>query len=114
MTKWIKKWDKCSNDTGTTQDDDVKSMNTKMKNALKYRSENPKKIDEFEDIYMRPQPSNIIEGLENQEDDDDDELDEPDNPFNLITNPIDNYFIKIITTKLSITIGRQHFKYTIT
>ena len=56
-----------------------------MKNALKYRSENPKKIDEFEDIYMRPQPSNIIEGLENQEDDDD-ELGEPDNPFNIITN----------------------------
>ena len=85
MTKWIKKWDKCSNDTGTTQADDVKSMKTKMKNALKYRSENPKKIDEFEDIYMRPQPSNIIEGLENQEDDDD-ELGEPDNPFNIITN----------------------------
>lgn len=88
MTKWIKKWDKCSNDTGTTEDDDVKSMKTEMKNALKYRSENPKKIDEFEDIYMRPQPSNIVEGLENQEDDDDDddELGEPDNPFNLITN----------------------------
>ena len=86
MTKWIKKWDKCSNDTGTTENFDVKSMKTKMKKALKCRSENPKKIDEFEDIYMRPQPSNIIEGLENQEDDDDDELGEPDNPFNLITN----------------------------
>ena len=79
MTKWIKKWDKCSNDTGTTENFDVKSMKIEMKNALKYRSENPKKIDEFEDIYMRPQPSNIIEGLENQENSPDTTVPPPDN-----------------------------------
>ena len=95
MTKWIKKWDKCSNDTGTTENFDVKSIKSKKKNALNYRSENPKKIAEFEDIYMRPQPSNIIEGLETQDDDNsdnsddndnDDKLGEPDNPFNIIKN----------------------------
>ena len=75
MTTWNKKWDICSNDTGTTENFDVKNMKAKISNVLKRRHENPKKIIEFEDIYRRPQSSNIIEGLETQNDDDNSDQD---------------------------------------
>ena len=57
MGKWNKKWDKKCSDS--TENFEIRDMKKKMSNLVNRRRENPKKIKEFEDIYQRPQQSNI-------------------------------------------------------
>jgi len=64
MGKWNKNWDnKCDNDEDITDDPEIIELKKKMRKRCKSRCDNPKQIVEFEDIYERPQPSNIREGF---------------------------------------------------
>ena len=69
MGKWNKKWDNtCDNDEDITDDPEINELKKKMRKRCKIRRDNPKQIVEFEDIYERPQPSNIREGFSATED----------------------------------------------
>ena len=64
MSSWKKTWDHKKNDEDNMTNDDkmVSSLKKKMKKIIKKR-ENPKKIPEFENLYDRPQMSNVVEGF---------------------------------------------------
>ena len=69
MGKWNKNWDnKCDNDEDITDNPEINELKKKMRKRCKIRRDNPKQIVEFEDIYERPQPSNITEGFSATED----------------------------------------------
>ena len=63
MSEWKRTWKKNKKDD--IVDDVATKMKKKMKN-LRKKIENPRNIVEFENIYEPPQPSNIIEGMENK------------------------------------------------
>ena len=63
MSSWKKTWDHKINEEHISNDDKmVSSLKRKMKKIIKKR-ENPKNIPEFEDLYDRPQMSNVVEGF---------------------------------------------------
>ena len=66
MAKWKKTW-KNNHDNNMVVVDETVEMKNKMKKMRK-RHENPKNIVEFDNIYERPQPSSIIEGMEDKND----------------------------------------------
>ena len=68
MGKWNRKWDKKSKTKQTQESIDIDNLTEKMTKIYKKKLENPTQIEEFEDIYQRPQPSNIIEGMEDDTD----------------------------------------------
>ena len=63
MSSWKKSWDHKNKEEIVSNDDImVSAMKKKMKKIIKKR-ENPKNIPEFEDLYDRPQMSNVVEGF---------------------------------------------------
>ena len=63
MSSWKKSWDHKNKEEFVSNDDImVSAMKKKMKKIIKKR-ENPKNIPEFEDLYDRPQMSNVVEGF---------------------------------------------------
>ena len=63
MSSWKKSWDHKNKEEVVSNDDImVSAMKKKMKKIIKKR-ENPKNIPEFEDLYDRPQMSNVVEGF---------------------------------------------------
>ena len=64
MGKWNRKWEKKCDPEKTKDSIDIDDLTQKMTKLYNKQFENPRQIIEFEDIYKPPQPSNIIEGME--------------------------------------------------